>query len=210
MKCLNGKTVNRVDTPWRGHLQLGDEVTPAWRSLDKGPPTNKVADLQWRVMHGILAVNSFLSIIAPGHTDRCVFCGERETVFHCYTECARLTPLFTLLKSLFRAAGEEFSVQVFILGFKYRKAAESKCQLLDFILGQAKMAVHVSRRRKEEDMLDVDVSLLFCRMVKARVHIDFKYYSQMQDMDQFIKTWTHSNTLCSVTDNTLVCSHHLI
>ncbi|KAK0155415.1 Transposon TX1 uncharacterized protein [Merluccius polli] len=195
VKCLNGKTLNRVDTPWRGHLQLGDEVTPAWRSLYKGPLTRKVADLQWRVLHGILAVNSFLSIIVPGHTDRCVFCGERETVFHCYTECARLTPLFTLLKSLFRAAGEEFSVQVFILGFKYRKAAESKCKLLNFILGQAKMAVHVSRKRKEEDMLDVDVSLLFCRMVKARVHIDFKYYSQMQDMDQFIKTWTHSNTL---------------
>ena len=34
------------------------------------------------------------------------------------------------------------------------------------------MAVHVSRKRKEEDMLDVDVSLLFYRMVKARVHIE--------------------------------------
>lgn len=202
--------LNRVDTPWRGHLQLGDEVTPAWRSLYKGPLTKKMADLQWRVLHSIVAVNSFLSIISPGHTDRCVFCGERETVFHCYSECTRLIPLFALLKSLFRAAGEEFSVQVFILGFKYRKAAESKCKLLNFILGQAKMAVHVSRKRKEEDMVDVDVSLLFCRMVKARVHIDFKYYSQMQDMDQFIKTWTHSNALCSITDNTLVFSHHLI
>ena len=98
-----------------------------------------------------------------------------ERRVNCGLKCARLTPLFTLLKSLFRAAGEEFSVQVFILGFKYRKAAESKCKLLNFILGKAKMAVHVSRKRKEEDMLDVDVSLLFCRMVKARVHIDFKY-----------------------------------
>lgn len=59
------------------------------------------------------------------------------------------------------------------------------------------------QERKEEDMVYIDVVLLFSRIVKARVQIDFKYYSQMQDMDQFTKTWTHSNTLCSVTDNTL-------
>lgn len=24
--------------------------------------------------------------------DKCLFCTERETVFHCFLECARLTP----------------------------------------------------------------------------------------------------------------------
>ena len=83
-----------------------------------------------------------------------------------------------------------------MLGFKYRKAAERKCKLLNLILGQAKMAVYVSRKRNEEDMVDIDVVLLFSRMVKASVQIHFKYYSQMQGMDQFTKTWIHSNTLC--------------
>lgn len=42
---------------------------------------------------------------------------------------------------------------------------------------------------------------LFRQMVKAR-----QSHSQMQDMEQFINTWTHSNTLFLTT----LCSQHLI
>ena len=104
-------------------------VKPSWRSLYKGPLTKNVADLQWRELYGIVAVNSFLSIMALGHTDRCVFCGERETVFHCYSEC------------VFSAVQNNSTLySFFILGFKYREAVERTCKLLNSILGQAKMA----------------------------------------------------------------------
>lgn len=53
---LNGK----ADTPWRAHLGLSDNVGPEWRALYKPPLIKRAADLQWRVLHGIIAVNAFV------------------------------------------------------------------------------------------------------------------------------------------------------
>ncbi len=47
---------NRVDTPWRVVLHLGDNVKPEWRALYKSPLSKKVGDLQWRILHGTIAV----------------------------------------------------------------------------------------------------------------------------------------------------------
>lgn len=55
LKRLNkDKLHNRVDTPWRGHLLLGVNVKPEWKSVYKPPLTKKVAHLQWRVLRGIV------------------------------------------------------------------------------------------------------------------------------------------------------------
>lgn len=122
----------------------------------------------------------------------------------------RLPPLFLLLGKLFSKLGEVFSTQVFVLRFNYCKAAEHKCQLLNFILGQSKMAVYVSRKRKVDDSVDVDVTLLFTRMVKARIRIDFNYYREMKDVDQFCVIWAHGDVLCSVEGEQLVFSEDLM
>lgn len=189
---------------------MASDVRPAWRALYKPPLTKKVADLQWRVLHGIVAVNAFLSVINEGVSDKCPFCPCKETVFHCYSECVRLVPLFMLLEILFRKAGEVFSKQMFILGFKYKKSVKQKCQLMNFILGQAKMAIYVSRKRKIDDLIDIDVKLLFTRMVKARMKIDFNYYKEMKDVNQFSLTWSYGDVLCSVTENQLIFSVELM
>ena len=49
---------------------------------------------QWRVLHGIIAVNAFVSVINSDVRDGCPFCYIRETIFHCFMECERIKPLF--------------------------------------------------------------------------------------------------------------------
>lgn len=44
---------------------------------------------------------------------------------------------------------------------------------MNFILGQAKMAVYLSRKRKVEDGVDSDVVSLLNKMIQARIIIDF-------------------------------------
>ncbi len=51
------KNVNKkVDTPWRGYFKLNMDKKPEWRALYKPPLTKKTGDLQWRVLHGAVAV----------------------------------------------------------------------------------------------------------------------------------------------------------
>ena len=111
-------------------------------------------------------------------------------------EC--LPPLFLLLEKLFSKVGELFSKQKFILGFRYRKFAKHKCQLLNFVLGQSWMAVYVNRKRKVDDSVDINVNLLFTRMVKARIRIEsglILIIIKMKDVDQFSVIWAHGDLL---------------
>lgn len=120
-----------------------------WKSLYK-PLIKKLADLQWRILHGIMAVNSFISVINAAVEDKCPFCNQRETVFHSFSDCTRLTGLFVLLHSIFNRCGEVFMKQVLLYIRQHTP-----------VLGQAKLAVSVGHRKKVEEDLNVDVVPFF-------------------------------------------------
>ena len=61
VKVLNKTKLNgRTDSPWRAHFGVKEDVRPEWRALYQPPLVKKIADLQWRHLHGIVAVNSYL------------------------------------------------------------------------------------------------------------------------------------------------------
>ncbi|TDH15533.1 hypothetical protein EPR50_G00032420 [Perca flavescens] len=62
--ATHNKTLSeRKDMVWKDRL-LKDR-TPVWRVLYKPPLNKRSGDLQWRILHGALAVNVFLSKINP-------------------------------------------------------------------------------------------------------------------------------------------------
>ncbi len=61
-----------------------------------------------------------------------------------------------------------------VFGAKYVKRKRYDCQLHNFILGQAKLAVYTSRKNKIEQKSGQDV-VLFSSLVKARVLIDLHF-----------------------------------
>ena len=202
-KCL----MNRVDTPWRTVLGLSPDRTPEWRAFYKPPLVKRVGDLQWRILHGAVAVNSFVSILNPNVGQECPFCFQRETIFHAFSQCVRLRTLFLILQRLFSKFGADFSTEVFILGFRYTRRRQNECKLLNFILGQAKMAIYVSRRNKVDQMPGDDVTVLFPALVKARVLVDFRFYEMMQDLETFVDLWCCKQVLCTIIDNKLHFEH---
>ena len=104
--------------------------------------------------------------------------------------------------------GEIFSRQLFICGVKYRRSAKHKCQLANFILGQAEMAV--SSKRKTDHSVDINLTLLFKSTVKASIIINFNYYREMKDVDEFSLMWAHGDVLCPVKESQLFFSEELL
>ncbi|MGH0168929.1 UNVERIFIED_CONTAM: hypothetical protein FKN15_063720 [Acipenser sinensis] len=86
-----------ADTKWRAQPSLGNEGTPEWRVLYKPPLDKRAGDLQWRLLHGILATGRFLHRINHDISSIYDFCQQEDTIFHMYSECRRLEPLFSLL-----------------------------------------------------------------------------------------------------------------
>ncbi|KAI4881398.1 hypothetical protein NFI96_030494, partial [Prochilodus magdalenae] len=204
VKAINRRRLDgRADTTWRRELGLHGDTKPEWRVLYKPPLTKKAADLQWRVLHGIVSVNSFISVLNPGVSHECPFCLDRETVFHAFMWCFRLRPLFQVLQNVFTGFSLVFTPQAFIIGTAYIRSQRSKCQLLNFILRQAKLAIYVSRKNKMSQSSDHDATQVFTRLVRARVKVDFNYYRSMKDLDSFKLVWCSEDVVCSVEEDEL-------
>ncbi len=58
-----GQLKQRPDTKWRSWFSISDEVYPSWRLLYKPPISKRCGDIQWRILHCIIASNSFVSKI---------------------------------------------------------------------------------------------------------------------------------------------------
>jgi exonuclease III len=201
VKALNKeKLKGKTDTPWRDHLRVKAEVKPAWSTLYKAPVTKNIGDLHWRVLHGIIAVNGFVSILNPSVSDKCLFCNLRETIFHCFVDCSRLIPLFQNLRSVVSLFKEKFSKQLFIFGFSYRKNKKKKGKLLNFLFGQAKMAIYLSRRETIDGGQRRDCVSIFKCLVRARIRFEYNYYAKMEDVDTFKGVWDSEGILFSIKD----------
>lgn len=207
VKILNSKVLNgRVDTVWRDKLDLNQNIKPVWRVFYKPPLEKRVGDLQWRILHSAVAVNSFVHVINPIVCNQCPFCGKKETIFHCFMECTRLCCLFDFLTLLFGKLDEVFTVQSFILGFRYSAKNKMKCQLLNFIVGEAKMAIYISQKNKIEGMEGWEVLSICKNRIKARVWVDFKFYKMIKDLMFFLGQWCYNDAICSVVDELLYFS----
>ncbi|KAI7804071.1 pol-like protein [Triplophysa rosa] len=203
-KGLNGKT----DSPWRDVFNLDQSRKPEWRSLYKPPLTKRAGDLQWRILHGAVAVNAFISVLNPEVASLCPFCSVKETIFHAFMKCCRLEPLFVIVSDLFGSCNEMFSLETFILGFKYVRKKRFLCQLLNFVLGQAKLAIYV-RKKKIEQNVSQNLVVLFSNMVKSRVLVDFYYYKSVNDLATFECIWCCKEVLCYVSEGELFFTHTL-
>lgn len=74
VKVTNVKWLNnRSDTVWRDTLEIITITKPVWRVLYKPPLPKRVGDLQWRILHGAVAINSFVAMLNPNVSESCPF-----------------------------------------------------------------------------------------------------------------------------------------
>lgn len=208
--ALNKAEIALLNEFCTGFLKLDQCTKPEWRSLYKPPLTKRAGDLQWRFLHGAVAVNAFISVLNPEVASVCPFCSVRETIFHAFMNCCRLEPLFLTISNVFNSCNETFSLDTFILGFWYVMRKRFLCQLLNFVLGQAKLAIYVSRKKKVEQDVSQNLVVLFANLVKSRVLVDFYYYKSIEDYATFECIWCCNEALCTVFEGELSFSHILL
>ncbi len=72
------------ESKWLEVLGPGASPKGCWRSLYKPPTEKRSGDLQWRIVHGIIATNRHRAHLDPEVGVGCPFCIEQETVFHLF------------------------------------------------------------------------------------------------------------------------------
>lgn len=74
--------------------KLSRDDRPQWRALYKPTLPERGCDIQWRILHGVIAVNAFVTVLNPEICPDCPFCSQRKIVFHAFMYCERLKPLY--------------------------------------------------------------------------------------------------------------------
>lgn len=74
---------------------------------------------------------------------------------------------------------------------------------MNFVLGQSKMAIYVSRKNRIENISGQDVMMVFSNVIKSRVITDFNFFKAMNDLSSFGMKWCCREVLCSVCEGTL-------
>uniref|UniRef100_A0AAV2LQF9 Alkylated DNA repair protein AlkB homologue 8 N-terminal domain-containing protein n=1 Tax=Knipowitschia caucasica TaxID=637954 RepID=A0AAV2LQF9_KNICA len=96
-------------------------------------------------------------------------------------------------------------------GLRYSSCSRMRGQLLSFLVGQAKMAVYVGRRRRVPDQSEVSPRALLVRMVQARLRLEFGVYRLNGDQEGFEERHHDSVKLIKFADDTtligLICNN---
>ena len=96
------------------------------------------------------------------------------------------------------------SQKIGFFGFKCRKNCSHKCDILNFIIGQSKMVIYISRKRKVESNLVVDLKLYLARSVRSRILIDYRFRREMKDLETFSRRCCCGAVVCKVEEGELV------
>lgn len=120
-------------------LKVEDSKKPLWCVFYKPPLNKRSGDLQWRILHGAIAANSFVSKVKKGASELCPFSQETETIFHMFLECKHLEPLFVMLESVFENCGVGWSPLAFLLGAGYTKKRGFKMEAAKFCGGPSEI-----------------------------------------------------------------------
>ncbi len=114
-----------------------------------------------------------------------------------FMKCERLRSLFCFIGSfIFCCWWNVYNDRVHFR-FKYCKNKKRKGLLLNFILGQAKMAM-LYRRHKILYDKNGQVELVFNGLIKASVWHDFILYLSMKEVGKFEDIWSVEDLLCWV------------
>lgn len=56
-----------------------------WKILYKPPIKKRAGDLQWRILHGAITTNAYLTVVNGSVLNKCPFCNLAENIFHVFT-----------------------------------------------------------------------------------------------------------------------------
>lgn len=115
-----------------------------------------------------------------------------------FLKCERLQSLFCILEEWVQNLGGVFTPVLFIYGPKYIKSRREEHVLLNFLFGQAKLPIWLSRKHLLINAGSTDVVSVLKELFKSRIKIEFTYYKLVNDMEMFKGKWAVNHCFCDV------------
>ncbi len=91
-----------------------------------------------------------------------------------------------------------------ILGAGCSQKQKIKWQLINFLVGQAKLAILITRINTIENVHAQEILPVFKAFVRSRIIIDLRYYRvMMNDVETFVQQGCYRHAVCNVVEGEL-------
>ena len=98
-----------------GRLIEKDEIREAFIVNVRLISENILAQLNFKIMHGILVCGNYLSKFVNNINRNCLFCNQEDTIIHMLFKCEAVTHIWDTIKTIL---GIDINVKEIILGFR--------------------------------------------------------------------------------------------
>jgi len=112
-----------------------------------------------------------------------------------YFFCGRLEALVSQIEDRCKILGEVFSSVFFIYGPKYNRTRKQIHLMLNFLFGQAKMAIWLSHKSKLYGVGSTDAVPILKGLIYK---VEYAYYQLIKDMEFFNYTWGVEKCFCEI------------
>ncbi len=162
-------------------------------------PDTKLRWFQFRILHNIIAANSFLAKIRVSSSDKCGFCNnETETIPHLFWHCSHVQNFWKLFSEMLKekcphSCNLNLNLELVIFGVKDNFISD---ETLDLILLLAKFYVYKCKLAKNISSL-----IHFKRILQDRYYIEKnRYYARSENL-KFYQKWMQYHALFSNTSH---------
>lgn len=158
-------------------------------------------DHNWRLLHGDLAMGTFVYYLDPVPVVPCTFC-EQE-ILPCLPRWPPVVAGLCCPQHHLWHAGLGFLWDCVCFLYPIQEEKGNTIFLASFLLGQVKMATLKSHRNQLAGSGSNNDLQFFCFMVWVCIAFEFGYFTLQQHVDQFVSYWATEGALCKVADREL-------
>ena len=160
-------------------------------------------DLNWKIVHNVLPVNSYMYNYGIIRNKFCYFC-KKETLFHLFFECTTVKPVITLLENILSLIiGKPHKISLHhILYHDQEKLSKHLHHLRNLLYSELKFVIWILRNKAKHEHRHIttdNITHYFINRISLRCKTD---YNRLQTQE-FEKYWTTNNILCKIENNHL-------
>ena len=190
-KCIYNLLSNSTESPtcfvkWKNELPFvpDKKIKDAFITCFKITLDSSIQWLQFRILHRILATNSYLKKIKIKNCDLCTLCNsEPETIIHIFLQCPHVMPIWTSLSlHIFNTTSKRigFNIENIIFGEEFNR----RNIVVNFIILNAKQYFYTNFKKAKNPTLQGLVLYL-----KYKYNVERCIWIFKGKLQTFVKIW---------------------
>ena len=163
-----------------------------------------IRDLNWKIAHNVLPVNSYMYKYGIIRNKNCYFCKKEETLFHLFFESTIVKPVVILLENVLSLiTGKTHRISLHHILYHDQDALTKHMQhLRNYLYSELKFVIWILRNKAKHEHRHITTDNITHYLIN-RISIRCKTDYNKLPIQEFENFWTVNSIICKIENNEL-------